>query len=36
MKSKKLRRDTIKTAKLVEAIKWNDERVNGLAFLFQG
>ena len=36
MKSKKLRRDTIKTAKLVEAIKWNDERINGLAFLFKG
>jgi len=36
MKSKKLRRDTIETAKLVEAIKWNDERINGLAFLFKG
>ncbi len=36
MKSKQLRRDTIKTAKLVEAIKWNDERVNGLGFLFKG
>ena len=36
MKSKQLRRDTIKTAKLVEAIKWNDERVNGLDFLFKG
>jgi len=36
MKSKKLRRDTIKTAKLVEAIKWNDERINGLAFLLKG
>ena len=36
MKSKQLRRDTIKTAKLVEAIKWNDERVNGLGNLFKG
>ncbi len=36
MKSKELRRDTIETAKLVEAIKWNDERVNGLDFLFKG
>ena len=36
MKSKQLRRDTIKTAKLVEAIKWNDERVNGLGFLLKG
>ena len=36
MKSKQLRRDTIQTEKLVEAIKWNDERVNGLAFLFKG
>ncbi len=36
MKSKQLRRDTIKTAKLVEAIKWNDERINGLDFLFKG
>jgi len=36
MKSKQLRRDTIETAKLVEAIKWNDERVNGLGFLLKG
>ncbi len=36
MKSKQLRRDTIETSKLVEAIKWNDERVNGLDFLFKG
>lgn len=36
MKSKQLRRDTIETTKLVEAIKWNDERVNGLDFLFKG
>ncbi|MFD2552478.1 carboxypeptidase-like regulatory domain-containing protein [Bizionia sediminis] len=31
-----LRRDTIKTASLVEAIKWNDKRINGLETLFQG
>ncbi len=36
MKSKQLRRDTIKKANLVKAIKWNDERVNGLDFLFKG
>lgn len=36
MNSKELRRDTIKTEKLVAAIKWNDERVNGLGFLFKG
>lgn len=36
MKSKQLRRDTIETASLVKAIKWNDERVNGLDFLFKG
>ncbi len=36
MSAKELRRDTIKTEKLVEAIKWNDERVNGLGFLFKG
>jgi len=36
MKSKQLRRDTIETANLVKAIKWNDERVNGLGFLFKG
>jgi hypothetical protein len=36
LKSKKLRRDTIKTASLVEAIRWNDRRVNGLENLFQG
>lgn len=35
-KSKKLNRDTIKTASLVEAIKWNDRRVNGLENLFKG
>jgi len=36
MKSKQLRRDTIKTETLVKAIKWNDERVNGLQTLFKG
>ena len=34
--SKELRRDTIKTETLVKAIKWNDERINGLDFLFRG
>lgn len=36
MKSQKLNRDTIETASLVKAIKWNDRRVNGLQNLFQG
>lgn len=36
MKSKQLRRDTIETATLVKAIKWNDERINGLQTLFKG
>ena len=36
MSSKQLRRDTIETSKLVGAIKWNDERVNGMNFLFKG
>ncbi|MGY0393064.1 carboxypeptidase-like regulatory domain-containing protein [Bizionia sp. KMM 8389] len=31
-----LRRDTIKTSSLVKAIKWNDNRINGLETLFQG
>ena len=35
VRSKKLNRDTIKTASLVEAIKWNDERVNGMDNLFK-
>lgn len=30
------RRDTIKQTSLVEAIKWNDNRVNGLGNLFNG
>ncbi len=36
IKAKNLKRDTIKTASLVKAIKWNDDRVNGLENLFQG
>ncbi|MDC7998447.1 carboxypeptidase-like regulatory domain-containing protein [Gilvibacter sediminis] len=36
IKADNLRRDTIKTASLVEAIKWNDNRVNGLGNLFNG
>ncbi|PVW16316.1 carboxypeptidase-like regulatory domain-containing protein [Marixanthomonas spongiae] len=36
VRSKTLRRDTIETASLVKAIKWNDERVNGLDNLFKG
>ncbi|EGV42559.1 carboxypeptidase-like regulatory domain-containing protein [Bizionia argentinensis JUB59] len=31
-----LRRDTIQTKSLVNAIKWNDNRINGLETLFQG
>ena len=36
VQSKTLRRDTIETASLVKAIKWNDERVNGLDNLLKG
>lgn len=36
IKADNLRRDTIKTASLIEAIKWNDNRVNGLDNLFKG
>lgn len=36
IRSKNLIRDTIKTSALVDAIKWNDARVNGLGNLFQG
>ena len=36
IKADNLRRDTIKTASLIEAIKWNDNRVNGLGNLFKG
>lgn len=35
-KSKKLNRDTIETASLVEAIRWNDRRINGLENIFKG
>ena len=36
LKSRTLFRDTIETASLVKAIKWNDRRVNGLDNLFKG
>ncbi|WP_299224780.1 carboxypeptidase-like regulatory domain-containing protein [uncultured Psychroserpens sp.] len=36
LKAKNLKRDTIETASLVKAIKWNDTRVNGLENLFKG
>ncbi len=36
LKKKQMRRDTIKTASLIKAIKWNDKRVNGLENLFKG
>lgn len=36
LKSRNLRRDTIRTSSLVKAIKWNDTRVNGLQNLFEG
>lgn len=36
LRARNLRRDTIKTASLVKAIKWNDQRVNGLENLLQG
>lgn len=36
LRSKNLIRDTIKTASLVKAIKWNDSRLNGLDNLFKG
>lgn len=36
LKTKNLRRDTIETASLIKAIKWNDTRVNGLQNIFQG
>jgi hypothetical protein len=35
-KSKKLNRDTIETASLIAAIKWNDKRINGLENIFKG
>jgi len=36
IRAKNLKRDTIETASLIKAIKWNDDRVNGLENLFQG
>jgi hypothetical protein len=36
LKSKSLDRDTIDTRSLVEAIRWNDRRVNGLGQLLRG
>ncbi|QDO92528.1 carboxypeptidase-like regulatory domain-containing protein [Formosa sediminum] len=36
LRAKNLKRDTIKTAALVKAIKWNDTRTNGLENLFEG
>ncbi len=36
IKSKNILRDTIKTSSLIKAIKWNDERINGLEQLFKG
>ena len=35
-KSKALKRDTIQTRTLVDAIRWNDTRTNGLDILFRG
>ncbi len=36
LKSKNLNRDTIETASLINAIKWNDTRINGLETLLHG
>jgi len=36
IKSKNIIRDTIKTSSLIKAIRWNDERINGLEHLFKG
>ena len=36
LRSNNLRRDTIETASLIKAIKWNDSRLNGLDNLFNG
>lgn len=36
LKSKDIRRSTLQTEDLVNAIKWNDSRVNGLGNLFKG
>lgn len=36
LRKNNLRRDTILTSSLIKAIRWNDERVNGLDKLFRG
>ena len=36
LRAKNLRRDTIRKSSLVNAIKWNDTRINGLDNLFRG
>lgn len=36
LSSRNLKRDTIETESLIKAIKWNDNRVNGLETLFHG
>ncbi|WP_191859280.1 carboxypeptidase-like regulatory domain-containing protein [Hanstruepera ponticola] len=36
LRSRNLIRDTIETASLIKAIKWNDNRINGLETLFGG
>ena len=36
LRSRNLNRDTINTASLIKAIKWNDNRINGLETLFHG
>ena len=36
LRKSNLRRDTISTASLIKAIRWNDERVNGVGNLFKG
>lgn len=36
LKSRNLDRDTIETASLTKAIKWNDNRINGLETIFHG
>ncbi|MCB0457524.1 MAG: carboxypeptidase-like regulatory domain-containing protein [Flavobacteriaceae bacterium] len=36
LRSRNLRRDTIKTSSLVKAIKWNDGRLTGIDNLFKG
>ncbi len=36
LRARNLRRDTIARASLINAIKWNDRRINGLGNLFKG